>query len=315
MPSVAVKAATPSAAASPAAQPDLPAPCAAFVKAVCDKAGDASKYCTDLKSVGVILPPAACKAASGQMSYVIDQIGSSRKVCDKLVNDLCRDIGKDTDTCKMVGKQTQGFPTERCTEMAARYSEVLADLKKTEAANKPLDAAKQKQIASGDAPSFGPASAKVTLVEFGDFQCPFCSKTTSVVEKIKANYATKVRFVFRQFPLAFHQNAHLAAEAALAAHAQGKFWEYHDKLYANQTKLEREALESYAKQMGLDMKRFQKALDKKEFAAKVDSDVKLGGDIKVQGTPTLYINGKRASNATDYDTVAKLIDEALASAK
>jgi len=293
--------------------PAVTGPCADFVKAVCAKSGESSKYCTDLKSVSVILPPAACKTASGQMSYVLEKLDASRKVCDQLASKLCQELGKDTESCKMVQKQTKDFAPDRCTTMMDRYPEVLAELKKTEAANKPLDSTKQKQIAASDAPAFGPASSKVTLVEFSDFQCPFCSKAATVVQQIKSKYGTKVRFVYRQFPLSFHQNARPAAQAALAAHAQGKFWEYHDKLFANQTALERGSLEQYAKELGLNMTRFKKALDDKEFEKKVDSDLKLGGDVAVQGTPTVFLNGTRVQNPTDYEAVAKLIDEALAS--
>jgi len=302
---------TASAASDASLDTAVTGPCADFVKAVCAKAGDNSLYCADLKNVSAILPPAACKAASSQTGYALDKIDSLRKVCSKLATDLCRDLGKDSEGCKLVEKQTQGFTTDRCTSMMGRYSEVLAELKKMAQGNEPLDGAKQKQIAASDAPSFGPSTSKVTLVEFGDFQCPFCSKASGVVRQVKSKYGTKVHFVFRQFPLAFHVNAHLAAEAALAAHAQGKFWEYHDKLFENQQALERQSLEQYAKQLGLDMTLFKKALDKKELAGKVDWDVKLGTDISVQGTPTMYLNGKRIVNPTDYGEVAKAIDEAL----
>jgi protein-disulfide isomerase len=297
-------------------------PCADFVKAVCAKSGDNSRFCTDLKSVSGILPPAACKTASGQLSYVLDKIESIRKTCDKLVSDLCRDVGPNTETCKMVQTQTRAFPPERCTSMMERYSDVLAELKKMEATNKPLTTAQQKQIIGSGAPSIGPANAKVTVVEFADFQCPFSARAAKVVKDIKEKYGTKVRFVFRQFPLTFHANAHQAAEAALAAHAQGKFWDYHDKLFAwgptsssgvQNPDLTREALEKYATQVGLNMARFTKALDGKEYATKVDAEIKLAGDVAVQGTPTMFVNGKRILNVTDYDTVAKSIDDALAS--
>jgi protein-disulfide isomerase len=265
----------------------------------------------------VILPPAACKTASGQLSYVLDKIESVRKTCDKLVADLCRDIGPTTESCKLVQTQTKSFSPERCSAAMEHYSDVLADLKKMELANKPLTAAQQKQLVAGKPPAFGPTNAKVTVVEFADFQCPFSVRAAKVVTDLKNKYGTKVRFVFRQFPLKFHANAHQAAEAALAAHAQGKFWEFHDKLFAWGTSstptpdLSREALDKYAAQVGLDLARFKKALDSNESATKVDADIKLGSDVAVQGTPTMLINGKRVSNATDYEAVSKAIDDAL----
>jgi protein-disulfide isomerase len=253
---------------------------------------------------------------------MVDKIDAVHKTCDKLVADLCRDIGPNTETCKTVQMQTKSFTPERCTTMIERYPDVLADLKKMEAGNQPLTPAQQKQIAGGGAPALGPANAKVTVVEFTDLQCPFCAREAKVMADIQNKYGTKVRFVFRQFPLSFHANAHQAAEAVLAAHAQGKFSSYRDKLFASaptgssgaqSAEVSRAALDKYATQVGLNMPRFKKALDSKEFVAKVDADVKLATDVGVQGTPTVFVNGKRVSNASDVDVVAKAIDDALAS--
>jgi len=307
-------AASASASASGSNKPDpaLTGPCGPFVKKVCEKAGDSSQSCKDVKAASDLLPPAACKAANSQASYAVAKIEEKRKDCDKLVSKLCGELGSETETCKMVQTQTKNFPPERCGMMLGRYADVLAELKKMESANKPLDPAKQQAMAAADAPSFGPADSKVTLVEFSDFQCPFCSRAATTVKELKTKYGTKIHFVFRQFPLSFHQNAHLAAEASLAANAQGKFWEYHDKVFENQKAIERDALEKYAKEVGLKLEPFKKALDGKEFAAKVDSDMKLGNDVSVSGTPTLFINGKRVQNPTDGAAVSKMIDDALA---
>ena len=157
-----------------------------------------------------------------------------------------------------------------------------------------------------------PRSAKVTIVEFSDFQCPFCSRAAEVAHKVKEKYSSKVRFVFRQFPLSFHQNAHVAAEAALAANAQGKFWEYHDKLFANQNALDRASLEKFAKETGVDVAKLKKALDDKTFAATVDADMKLGEEVAVDGTPTMFLNGTRVPNPTDFDALSQQIEAALA---
>ncbi len=304
--------AAPAASGSNKPDPVLLGPCGGFVKKVCDKSGETSQTCRDVKSVAELLPPAACKAASSQASYAVAKLEEKRKDCDKLVGKLCGELGKETETCKMVENQTKNFPPERCSMMLGRYTEVLAELKKMESANKPLDPAKQQAMAAADAPSFGPADSKVTIVEFSDFQCPFCSKAATSVKEIKAKYGSKIHFVFRQFPLSFHQNAHLAAEAALAANAQGKFWEYHDKVFENQKAIERPALEKYAQEVGLKLEPFKKALDNKEYAAKVDADAKLGNDVSVSGTPTMFINGKRVQNPTDTAAVSKMIDDALA---
>ncbi len=305
-------AAAPAASGSNKPDPALTGPCGGFVSKVCEKAGEASQSCKDVKSVADLLPPAACKAASSNASYAVNKLEEKRKDCDKLVSQLCGELGPESETCKMVQTQTKNFPPERCSMMLGRYAEVLAELKKMESQNKPLDAEKQKQIAANDAPSYGPVDSKVTIVEFSDFQCPFCSKAATAVKDLKAKYGTKVHFVFRQFPLSFHQNAHLAAEAALAAAAQGKFWEFHDKVFENQKAIERANLETYAKEIGVKLDAFKKALDGGEFKAKVDSDVKLGGEVAVQGTPTMFLNGKRVQNPTDTAAVSKMIDDALA---
>jgi len=211
----------------------------------------------------------------------------------------------------MVKTQTKTFPPDRCAMMMQHYTEVVADLKKREAKNAPIPADKMAEITKPGAPAFGPESAPVTIVEFSDFQCPFCSRAATTVDKIKEKYSDKVRFVFRQFPLPFHKNAHLAAEAALAAQAQGKFWEYHDKLFADQNKLERPALEATAKEVGMDVGALKKALDSKTYVEAVDADQKLGESVNVDGTPTMFINGKRVSDPSNFEALSKEIDAAL----
>ncbi|WP_020479051.1 DsbA family protein, partial [Myxococcus xanthus] len=136
-----------------------------------------------------------------------------------------------------------------------------------------------------DSPSFGPANAKVTIVEWSDFECPFCSRVGPTLSKIKESYAKDVRVVFRHQPLPFHPNAKLAAEASHAAHEQGKFWEYHDKLFANQKAMDRASLEKYAQELGLNVAKFKAALDSGKFKAKVEADMAAGNAVGANGTP------------------------------
>ena len=211
----------------------------------------------------------------------------------------------------MVKTQTKSFPASRCKQMLEHIPEITADLKKMEAANQPLAPELAAKIAQGKVPAFGPADAKVTVVEFSDFQCPYCSRAATVVDQIKEKYGTRVRFVFRQFPLPMHENARGAAEAALAANAQGKFWEFHDKMFQNQSKLSRDSLEGFAKEAGLDVAAFKKALDSKTYAADVDSDMKLGESVAVNGTPTMFINGARVQNPTSFEAISAQIEGAL----
>lgn len=285
--------------------------CGTFVTQLCASAGDKSPLCTSGKTLGKVLPASACQAAVKEFAQVEKQIAGERKVCTDVVDRLCKDLGPTTDTCQMVRDETPQFPREQCEEINQNYADVLGQLKQREAQNQPLSAEVQAKIASTSAPSFGPADAKVTVVEFSDFQCPFCTRAASVVHQIKEKYGDKVRFVFRQYPLPMHGDAHVAAQASLAAHQQGKFWEFHDLLFANQRALTRPSLEDYAKQLNLNVAQLKKALDDQALKAAVDADVKLGEEVNVNGTPTVFINGKRVANPTEFEPVAKLIDAAL----
>jgi protein-disulfide isomerase len=165
-----------------------------------------------------------------------------------------------------------------------------------------------------DSPSFGPATAKVTIVEFSDFECPFCSRVGPTLTKIKETYAKDVRVVFRHQPLPFHPNAKLAAEASMAAHEQGKFWEFHDKLFSNQKALDRASLEKYAQELGLNVGKFKAALDSGKFKAKVEADMAAGSAVGANGTPTFFINGREFVGAQPFENFKKFIDEEIAKA-
>ncbi len=288
--------------------------CGDYAKRVCQEAGEESPTCNAFKATTEMMPPDACAAGLAKVDLVKKKLAEKRKACATLESKLCADIGESTQSCEMVRRETKKFEPERCDMMMQHYDEVLADLKKQEAKNAPLDAEKAAKISDGAAPSFGPADAKVTIVEFSDFQCPFCSRAADVAHKVKEKYADKVRFVFRQFPLSFHQNAHEAAQASLAANAQGKFWEYHDKLFENQKALDRASLEKYAQETGLDVATFKKALEDKTYASAVDAELKLGEEVAVDATPTMFLNGARVANPTDFEGLSKQIDDALAKA-
>jgi protein-disulfide isomerase len=169
----------------------------------------------------------------------------------------------------------------------------------------------KQDIKLGDAPVKGPSSAKVTVVAFSDFQCPFCSRAVPVMKQIEDEYKGKVKIAFKQLPLPFHDKAHLAAEAALAANEQGKFWQMHDKLFANQQALDRPSLEKYAEEIGLNMSKFKAALDSGKFKDKVDSDAKEGAAVGATGTPTFFINGTKVVGAQPFDAFKTVIDTEL----
>lgn len=289
------------------------AACDQFTTQLCATSGEKSAMCESVKSVGKVLPPKACQAALEDFSTIEKQIGAERSVCTALAERLCNDVGPATESCAMVKEQTPQFPRAQCEQFTQNYEKVLGELKQREAQTAPLSAAAQAKIAAKGAPSFGPDDAKVTVVEFSDFECPYCSRAANVVHEIRKKYGDRVRFVFRQFPLPMHPQAHLAAQASLAAAEQGKFWEFHDLLFQNQRALTRDSLEGYAQQLSLNVPKLKQALDGQTQKAKVDADVALGEEVFVNGTPTVFINGKRVANPTEFEPVAKMIDEALKS--
>lgn len=160
-------------------------------------------------------------------------------------------------------------------------------------------------------PAKGPANAPITIVEFSDFQCPFCSRVNPTLEQVREKYGDKVRIVFRQYPLPFHQQAAKAAEASLCANEQGKFWEMHDALFANQSALQVEQLKEQATKLGLNAEQFNTCLDSNKHAATVQTDLKEGQAAGVNGTPAMFINGRFISGAVPFEQVAQVIDDEL----
>jgi protein-disulfide isomerase len=167
------------------------------------------------------------------------------------------------------------------------------------------------KVPVGHSPVRGRPTAKLTLVIFSDFQCPFCSRVVQTLEELEQKYGAEIRFVFKHNPLPFHQHAALAAEAAQAAHAQGRFWRMHDKMFRNQQQLDRPALEIYAEELGLDLKRFGQALDRHTYKKDVDEDMALAAKLGARGTPTFFINGRVLTGAMPIDAFVKLCDEEL----
>ncbi|QRK05107.1 thioredoxin domain-containing protein [Archangium violaceum] len=178
----------------------------------------------------------------------------------------------------------------------------------------PKPPVERKQVAA-TGPSKGPENAPITIVEFSDFQCPFCSRAIGTVEEVLKAYPNQVRLVFRQFPLEFHQQAPKAAEASLCAHDQGKFWEYHDTLFANQKALEVPQLKEHAKKVGLDSAAFDKCLDSGAKAEIVKADMADGQKVGVNGTPAFFINGILLSGAQPFDEFKSVIDSELQAKK
>jgi len=166
-------------------------------------------------------------------------------------------------------------------------------------------------VATAGYPSRGPAAAPVTIVEFADFECPFCGGFYPTLKLIEKNYADKVRLVYRQFPLTnMHPNAQKAAEASLCANEQGRFWEYYDALFSDQSRLSVPALKQTAQTLGLNSAAFNTCLDSGKHAATIQKDKDEARKIGVSGTPTVFING-RLLGGRSYAEVQEVIDDEL----
>ncbi len=162
-------------------------------------------------------------------------------------------------------------------------------------------------------PALGPANAPITLVEFGDFQCPFCRQwEQQTYQPLLAAYPGKIRFVFRDFPLtSIHPNAMPAAEAAQCANEQGKFWPFHDKLFSSET-LSTDVYDQYAQQLGLDMTKFDQCLSTHKYAQQIQDDSNFAQNLGINSTPTFFINGLAVVGAQPLDAFQSVIDKELA---
>jgi protein-disulfide isomerase len=173
----------------------------------------------------------------------------------------------------------------------------------------------QAQLASNDVraddPSRGSPKAPVTIVLFSDFQCPFCARVGPTLEEVRRAYGDKVRIVWKHQPLPMHPNALPAAEAAEAAREQGKFWPMHDRLFASQRELSPDAYERFAREIGLDLRRFQDATRSGKFRSRIQDDQRLAARVGAQATPTLFVNGEKVEGAVPFATLKTVIDRKL----
>lgn len=165
-------------------------------------------------------------------------------------------------------------------------------------------------VATG--PAKGPASAPVTIAAFSEFECPFCSSATPTLKQLERAYKDRVRFVWKHLPLtSIHPHAMNAALASEAARNQGKFWEYHDKLFANQKRLEPDDLTRYAQELGLDVARFEKDRTDPQIKKRVEADIAQAAALSVKSTPTFFINGRIVRGAMPFETFSTIIEQQL----
>jgi predicted DsbA family dithiol-disulfide isomerase len=169
------------------------------------------------------------------------------------------------------------------------------------------------QVATQGHPAKGPANAPVTIVEFSDFECPYCGGMFPTLQKIESTYKDKIRIVYRQFPLnAIHPRAQKAAEASLCANEQGKFWQLHDAMFTDQQKLTVDDLKQKASSLSMDSSAFATCLDSGKHAAAVRESIVEGSKAGVEGTPALFVNGRYLGGNQPYAEIEKVIEDELA---
>jgi protein-disulfide isomerase len=192
--------------------------------------------------------------------------------------------------------------------------QLLSPLKAAAQPQRPAeDFDKVHEIEVGESPIKGDPNAPVTLVEYSDFECPFCARADPGIQALAAKYPQKLRVVFKHYPLSFHATARPLAIASMAAQEQGRFWEFHDVLFKNSGSLQATdaAIEGYAREAGLDVERFKR--DRKEkaqaYERRIEQDIASGNKVDVRGTPTLYINGKKVQDRS-VEGMSAMVDAA-----
>ncbi len=175
-----------------------------------------------------------------------------------------------------------------------------------------LEPPRQRIEVLADDPSRGPENAPLVLVEFSDFQCPYCQRATDTLRELLAEYEGQIRFVYKDYPLPNHAQAFKAAEAGNCAQEQGKFWELHDEMFGHQDALDVPSLKTYAAELGLDEAAFSACLDGGRYAAGVQRDLAIGQQYGVSSTPTVFVNGRMVMGALPYDAFNEIIQEELA---
>jgi len=242
---------------------------------------------------------------------IMARVGTPSDAEIQQVYDAAKAQGRDLPPMSQVKETIVRFIQQQKAQAAAQayYDKLKADAK-VEILLPPYRPPRQQVEAKG--PSRGPAGAPITIVEFSDFECPYCSRAEETVSEVLRVYGDKIRLVYRDLPLPNHTNAPKAAEAAHCAGEQDKYWEMHAKLFANQRALDVASLKGYAKDLKLDQARFDKCLDSGAMAAKVEEGKKAGNELGISGTPAFFVNGILISGAQPFDAFKEVIDAELA---
>lgn len=215
-----------------------------------------------------------------------------------------------TDTNKL--NEIEKSQKEILTKLAALEANQEKILKsyKPQPQQPAVDVNKVHNIPVGSSAVKGDKNAPVTIVEFSDFQCPYCARLQPTLREVLKAYPKEVKLVYKDFPLSFHKQAKNAAKAARAAGEQGKYWEMHDLIFEQYNKLTDDSFKGFAEQLGLDTARFMEDFNSTQYDKLIQEDMSLGQKVGVRGTPTLFLNGKRMSRRSFNDFKAS-IDEIL----
>ncbi|MFA6098104.1 MAG: thioredoxin domain-containing protein [Patescibacteria group bacterium] len=217
---------------------------------------------------------------------------------------LLKSDGSSKDTADSNTAKVAGTDTNANTNTAAAPTQTPAEYA--------ASLTKQDVKITADDHIEGDKNAKVQIIEYSDFQCPYCGQVTPTITQLQQEYGNKIAVVFRNFPLtSLHANAQKAAEASECAAEQDKFWEMHDKMFANQTALTVDNLKTYAKDLGLNTTKFNSCLDDGKYASAVQKSITDGTALGVGGTPATFVNGRLVSGARPYEQFKAVVDLAL----
>src|SRR5258705_8422612 len=276
---------------------------------------DGRKAALDAVIADMLIAQAAKAKGVTPEAYVQAEVGKRTKQVN------------DTDVRNFFVQNSERMQGRSFEQMSAAIQQFLADQAQTEAKrdliaelkkSSPairvvMDAPRTTITVAPDDPSEGKADAPVTVVEFSDFQCPFCQRVMPTLKQLRTKYGDKMRLVLKDFPLTqIYPDALVAAQAGNCAREQGKFWEYHDRLFANQQALQPELLKKYAAEVGLDTAKFNACLDSAKYEARVQESLGVGNRLGITSTPTVYVNGRMVNGAQPIEVFQNIIDDELA---
>ncbi len=237
---------------------------------------------------------------------VTDKVDVSDKDVEKFFNEKKEQMGgKKLDEVK---SNIRGYLYRQ--KYDDLYSSYIGQLKK-KANVEVMIKAPRMEITDTDCPSVGPKDAPVTIVEFTDYQCPFCGRSRDTVNQFQEKYKGKLRYALCDFPLSFHKDSQKAHEAAHCAGDQGKYWDMNKKLFSNQTAINIDALKKYAGELKLNMNKFNECLESGKYAERVQKHQQNGEKVGVTGTPAFFINGRMISGARPFEAFKEVIDDEL----